>query len=144
MRRFGSALGAIPSGTPARTLPWWVPAPQTPTRFVVPRRVGVAPLAVRAAPARAMNGGTGPITSSARDRPAGQPPGDRLGGRRTETERYRQAADDALQQLDWCIGYLHGIGKVRISRALARNRSVIRTNLLSRPEQAVPSARTGA
>jgi hypothetical protein len=59
-----------------------------------------------------------------------------------ETERYRQAAEDALQQLDWCIGYLHGIRKVGISRALARNRGVIRTNLLERPEEPLPTART--
>jgi hypothetical protein len=59
-----------------------------------------------------------------------------------EAERYRQAAEDALQQLDWCIGYLHGIRKVKISRALAHNRSVIRTNLLDRPEEPLPTART--
>jgi hypothetical protein len=57
-----------------------------------------------------------------------------------ETARYRQAAEDALQQLDWCIGYLHGIRKTQISRALARNRNHIRTNLLQRSEQALPSA----
>ena len=28
-----------------------------------------------------------------------------------EVERYRRASEDALQQLDWCIGYLHGSGK---------------------------------
>lgn len=49
-----------------------------------------------------------------------------------ELERYRQAAEDALQQLDWCIGYLHGIRKVDISRALARNRT-----------QSVPSCSKG-
>ena len=49
-----------------------------------------------------------------------------------EIERYRQAADDALQQLNWCIGYFHGIGKPQISRALARNREVIRRKLLRR------------
>jgi hypothetical protein len=59
-----------------------------------------------------------------------------------ETERYRQAAEDALQQLDWCIGYLHGIRKVEISRALARNRSHIRTQLMKRPEQPLPAAET--
>jgi hypothetical protein len=59
-----------------------------------------------------------------------------------EAERYRQAAEDALQQLDWCIGYLHGIRKMRISRALAHNRGVIRTNLLERPEEPLPTART--
>ena len=31
-----------------------------------------------------------------------------------ETERYRRAAEDALQQLDWAIGYLHGIRKTGI------------------------------
>ena len=51
-----------------------------------------------------------------------------------DLERYRQAAEDALQQLDWCIGYLHGIRKVGISRALAKNRSHIRTQLLRRPD----------
>ena len=59
-----------------------------------------------------------------------------------ELERYRQAAEDALQQLDWCIGYLHGIRKVGISRALAKNRAYIRTRLLSRPEEPVPAQQT--
>jgi hypothetical protein len=59
-----------------------------------------------------------------------------------ELERYRQAAEDALQQLDWCIGYLHGIRKTDISRALAKNRAHIRTELLRRPEEPVPSQET--
>ena len=59
-----------------------------------------------------------------------------------ELERYRQAAEDALQQLDWCIGYLHGIRKTRLSKALARNRSFIRTQLMDRSEQPLPSAVT--
>jgi hypothetical protein len=59
-----------------------------------------------------------------------------------ELERYRQAAEDALQQLDWCIGYLHGIRKSEISRALAKNRSQIRTQLMRRPEQPVPTQET--
>jgi hypothetical protein len=62
---------------------------------------------------------------------------------RDEASRYRQAAEDALQQLDWCIGYLHGIRKMQISRALARNRNHIRTNLLGRSEQPLPSADVG-
>jgi hypothetical protein len=62
--------------------------------------------------------------------------------RNEELERYRQAAEDALQQLEWCIGYLHGIKKVGISRALARNRAHIRTELLRRPEQPVPAQET--
>ena len=64
------------------------------------------------------------------------------GDRDDELERYRQAAEDALQQLDWCIGYLHGIKKTDISRALAKNRSQIRTHLMQRPEQPVPSKET--
>jgi hypothetical protein len=63
-------------------------------------------------------------------------------GNNDELNRYRQAAEDALQQLDWCIGYLHGIRKVDISRALAKNRSYIRTRLLEREEQPVPAQRT--
>ena len=54
-------------------------------------------------------------------------------------ERYRQASEDALQQLDWCIGYMHGCGKRGISRSLARNRSYIRTQVLRRAEEPVPS-----
>ena len=64
------------------------------------------------------------------------------GNRRDEVERYRRAAEDALQQLDWCIGYLHGIRKVEISRALAKNRSFIRTQLLAEPEEPVPTQQT--
>jgi hypothetical protein len=36
----------------------------------------------------------------------------------TEVERYRQASEDALQQLDGCIGYMHASGKRRIPRSL--------------------------
>ena len=56
-----------------------------------------------------------------------------------EADRYRKAAEDALQQLDWVIGYLHGIRKVEISRALAKNRSYIRTELMRREEEPLPS-----
>jgi hypothetical protein len=59
-----------------------------------------------------------------------------------EVERYRRAAEDALQQLDWCIGYLHGIRKVQVSRALSRNRSYIRSRLMEREEQPMPAERT--
>jgi hypothetical protein len=54
-------------------------------------------------------------------------------------QRYRQAAEDALQQLDWCIGYLHGIRKGRISRQLARNRAYIRRNLMGEAHEPLPS-----
>jgi hypothetical protein len=62
--------------------------------------------------------------------------------REEELERYRRAAEDALQQLDWCIGYLHGIRKLDISRALAKNRSQIRSQLLKKSEQPVPAQQT--
>lgn len=56
-----------------------------------------------------------------------------------ETERYRRAAEDALQQLDWCIGYLHGIRKSSEAKVLARNRQVIRQNLLGRDNEPTPA-----
>ena len=56
-----------------------------------------------------------------------------------EVERYRQASEDALQQLDWCIGYMHGSGKKAIARSLSKNRSYIRTHLMKRAEQPMPS-----
>jgi hypothetical protein len=59
-----------------------------------------------------------------------------------ELERYRRAAEDALQQLDWAIGYLHGIRKTEISKALAQNRSYIRRQLLGRDEAPLPVQQT--
>jgi hypothetical protein len=52
-----------------------------------------------------------------------------------EVDRYRKAADDALQQLGWVIGYLRDIGKSDIAGALAKNRSSIRQRLMERPEE---------
>ena len=59
-----------------------------------------------------------------------------------EVERFRRASEDALQQLDWCIGYLHGSGKKGLARALSKNRAFIRTHLLKRSEQPMPSQQT--
>ena len=59
-----------------------------------------------------------------------------------ELERYRRASEDALQQLDWCIGYFHGCGKTGIARGLANNRSHIHQHLLKRSEQPVPTQKT--
>jgi hypothetical protein len=59
-----------------------------------------------------------------------------------EADRYRQAAEDALQQLDWTIGYLHGIRKTDISKALAKNRSYIRRNLMGEAEEPLPAQQT--
>jgi hypothetical protein len=59
--------------------------------------------------------------------------------KQSEADRYRKAAEDALQQLDWAIGYLHGIRKTDISRALAKNRSYIRQRLMGQAEEPVPT-----
>jgi hypothetical protein len=42
-----------------------------------------------------------------------------------KTDRYRKAADLAIEQLDWVIGYLHRIRKHELARALQRNRTTI-------------------
>ena len=49
--------------------------------------------------------------------------------RQVDAERYREAAEATLEQLDWCIGYLHRIRKSALAEALARNRSEIRSRL---------------
>jgi phage shock protein A len=64
---------------------------------------------------------------------------DELARVRDEAERYRRAAEDALQQLDWCIGYLHGCNKKGIAAALSKNRSFIRQHLLNRDEVSDPT-----
>ena len=42
-----------------------------------------------------------------------------------ELERYRDAASQALDQLEWCVDYLYRVGKPGITRAIARNRKQI-------------------
>lgn len=49
--------------------------------------------------------------------------------RESEAERYRTAAESALDQLDWCVAYLHRIRKPSIAAAVARNRTAIRRRL---------------
>ena len=44
-----------------------------------------------------------------------------------------------MGQLDWCIGYLHGIRKEQISAQLARNRSYIKRELLHEAPEPLPS-----
>ena len=60
-----------------------------------------------------------------------------------EVERYRQASEDALQQLDWCIGYLCGSGKSAVAKSLSKNRAYIRKYLLRRAEQPLPTEHPG-
>ncbi|MGH3362152.1 MAG: hypothetical protein ACRDOM_06805 [Nocardioides sp.] len=68
---------------------------------------------------------------------------DELERLRNEAERYRRAAEDALQQLDWCIGYLHGSNKRGIAAGLSKNRSYIRKELLNRAEITDPNLQKG-
>jgi hypothetical protein len=56
-----------------------------------------------------------------------------------QEERYRQAAQDALEQLDWAVGYLHGIRKTKISMQLAKNRSFIKRELMREPTEPLPT-----
>lgn len=55
-----------------------------------------------------------------------------------ELDRYRTATEDALQQLDWCIGYFVGCNKRNIATSLGANRAHIRRQL-RRPDQPVPT-----
>ena len=57
------------------------------------------------------------------------PDTNRTPAREGEAERYRAAAEATLEQLDWCVAYLHRIRKPRLAAALARNRSEIRRQL---------------
>ena len=46
-----------------------------------------------------------------------------------ETDRYRRAAEETLDQLDWCVNYLHRIRKPQIAEVIAKNRSTIRRRM---------------
>jgi hypothetical protein len=62
-------------------------------------------------------------------------------GHSAEAERYKQAATDALEMLDWCIGYLVGSRKSSIAAQLARNRAHIRKDLMHEPEEPMPTSK---
>ena len=49
--------------------------------------------------------------------------------RAQEAERYRQAAELALDQLQWCVNYLYQIRKPTLARQLKRNREHIQAQL---------------
>ena len=54
------------------------------------------------------------------------------GGRVTRDEKaipYWRAAEATLDQLDWCIDYLHSIRRKEIARALSRNRDHLRRQI---------------
>jgi hypothetical protein len=68
---------------------------------------------------------------------------DRVRELENELERYRKASEDTLQQLDWCIGYLSGTGRWAVARSLSKNRSYIRTHLLKRAREPLPTEQAG-
>lgn len=51
------------------------------------------------------------------------------GDKSREADRYKKAATDALELLDWCIEYLADNRQGQIARQLARNRNHIRARL---------------
>lgn len=46
--------------------------------------------------------------------------------RTAEVARHRLAAEEALEQLDWCVSYLQRIRKYQIAEVIEQNRSHIR------------------
>lgn len=50
-------------------------------------------------------------------------------GRAQEAERYREAAELALDQLRWCIDYLYRIRKPTLAEGLKANREHIQAQL---------------
>lgn len=53
-----------------------------------------------------------------------------------EAARYRRAAQLALDQLEWCVEYLHKIHKSRLARQLAKNHAAIRSRLHENADRA--------
>jgi hypothetical protein len=51
------------------------------------------------------------------------------GNRAADSERYKNAATDALTLLDWCIEYLRDNRQGKLADQLARNRAHIRARL---------------
>jgi hypothetical protein len=58
-----------------------------------------------------------------------------------DVDRYRQAATDALEMVDWCIGYMVGTHKNSIASQLAKNRKYIREQLLHEQKEPVPTSK---
>ena len=99
-------------------------------------------MATKSSSARKSSSGRKRSTSSRKSTNRSNGSRSRSSSRNDEVERFRQAAEDALQQLDWTIGYLHGIRKTEISKALAENRSYIRRNLMGMSEEPLPDQKT--
>jgi hypothetical protein len=56
-----------------------------------------------------------------------------------EVDKYRTATEDAMQQLDWCIGYFTGSKNTTLARSLGANRAYIRNKVLKKAEQSLPT-----
>ena len=54
---------------------------------------------------------------------------DRGDVREQEAADHRRAAEETLNQLDWCINYLYRIRKTEIAAVLGKNRSEIQRQL---------------
>jgi hypothetical protein len=61
------------------------------------------------------------MTESSRDPDSG--PSDE------EIARYRRAAEETLDQLDWCVKYLYRIRKSQIAAAIDKNRATIQRQM---------------
>lgn len=61
-----------------------------------------------------------------------------------QLERYKRAMDDALQQLDWVIGYLQGIHKQHIAKTLSHNRQHIATQIAGEKDRSALPADAAA
>ena len=51
-----------------------------------------------------------------------------------EASRYRRAADETLDQLEWCVNYLYRIRKPRIAAVLDQNCRFIRQEMTESPD----------
>jgi hypothetical protein len=56
-----------------------------------------------------------------------------------DVDKYRTATEDALQQLDWCIGYFTASKNRGVAKSLGANRAYIRSKILNRAEQSLPT-----
>jgi hypothetical protein len=54
---------------------------------------------------------------------------DRARRREEEIDRYRLAAEETLEQLEWCVRYLERIQKPRVAAVIDENRRHIRRQL---------------
>jgi len=48
-----------------------------------------------------------------------------MAGRQSQAQRYRKAAQLAIEQLDWCFNYMYRIQRPQIGDVLRRNRNAI-------------------